>query len=214
LNLCVLVTVLPVLFSLGPLFLARRARFQHKPGTLPTLLFFTMIGHGFIMIEVPLMQRFVLYLGHPIYAITTILFSILLFSGFGSYLTRTMAPGTSLGWLKRTIPILLGLSLVYNLGLVRGFAATQNQPQAVKVAVSMLLLLPLGLLMGMPFPVMMRRVSAWSPGTIPWCWGVNGATSVLGSVSGVIVALASGFTASLWVRPAAMVTGLSSHQKE
>jgi len=203
LNLFFIVTVLTVLFILVPLFLARRARFEQKPGTLPTLLFFTMIGLGFIMIEVPLMQRFVLYLGHPIYAITTILFSILLFSGVGSFLTRAMAPGTSLGWLKRSIPALLLLTLVYNLGLEKVFAATQNQPQAVKVAVSMLLLLPLGLLMGMPFPVMMRRVSAWSPGTIPWCWGVNGATSVLGSVSGVIVALASGFTASLWVGMAA-----------
>jgi spermidine synthase len=205
LNLFFIVTVLTVLFILVPLFLARRARFEQKPGTLPTLLFFTMIGLGFIMIEVPLMQRFVLYLGHPIYAITTILFSILLFSGVGSYLTRFMEPGTSLGWLKRSIPALLVLTLVYNLGLEKVFALTQNQSQAAKVALSMLLLLPLGLLMGMPFPAMMRRVSAWSPGTIPWCWGVNGATSVLGSVTGVIVALASGFTASLWVGMAAYV---------
>jgi spermidine synthase len=205
LNLFFIVTVLTVLFILVPLFLARRARFEQKPGTLPTLLFFTMIGLGFIMIEVPLMQRFVLYLGHPIYAITTILFSILLFSGIGSYLTRFIAAGTTVAWLRRSIPALLVLTVIYNLGLEKVFAATQNQSQAVKVVLSTLLLLPLGLLMGMPFPAMMRRVSAWSPGTIPWCWGVNGATSVLGSVSGVIVALASGFTASLWVGMAAYV---------
>jgi hypothetical protein len=60
-----------------------------------------------------------------------------------------------------------------------------------------LLLLPLGILMGMPFPAMIRRTSEFSPALVPWCWGVNGATSVLGSVSGVIVALSSGFTASL-----------------
>jgi len=208
LNLFFIVLVLTVLFIIVPLLLARRARFEHKPGTLATLGFFVMIGLGFIMIEVPLMQRFVLYLGHPIYAITTILFSILLFSGIGSYLTRFLLPADVVGWLRKSIPLLLVLTLVYNLGLERVFRATLNQSQAMKIGLSILLLLPLGILMGMPFPAMMRRVSAWSPGTIPWCWGVNGATSVLGSVSGVIVALAAGFSASLWVGMAAYLGAL------
>ncbi|TPW09629.1 MAG: hypothetical protein FD129_2143, partial [bacterium] len=101
LNLFVVVLVLTVLFILVPLFLARRARFEHKPGTLATLGFFAMIGLGFILIEVPLMQRFVLYLGHPVYAITTILFSILLFSGVGSFLTRYLLPGRIVAGLRQ-----------------------------------------------------------------------------------------------------------------
>jgi spermidine synthase len=208
LNLFFIVLVLTMLFLIGPLVLARRAGLPQKPGTAATLGFFTAIGLGFIMIEVPLMQRFVLYLGHPVYAITTILFSVLLFSGVGSYLTNRATPEGATGWLKKSIPLLLALTVVYNLGLERIFHATQDQPQEVKVLLSALLLLPLGLLMGMPFPAMMRRVSAWSPGTVPWCWGVNGATSVLGSVTGVIVALAAGFTASLWIGVAAYVGAL------
>lgn len=203
LNLFFVVLVLTGLFIIIPLFLSRRARFEHKPGMLATIGFFAMLGLGFIMIEVPLMQRFVLYLGHPVYAITTILFSMLLFSGIGSYLTRFIRLENAVGWLLKSIPALLALTLLYNIGLEPIFHATQNQSQIIKISLSMLLLLPLGILMGMPFPTMMRRISAWSPGTIPWCWGVNGATSVLGSVSGVIVALAAGFTVALWAGMAA-----------
>lgn len=203
LNLFFIVLVLTGLFLIVPLFLARRARLPHLPGTTPMLGYFAMLGLGFIMVEVPLLQRFVLYLGHPVYAITTILFSILLFSGLGSFLTRRVTAAGARGWVLRSIPALLALLLVYNVSLERIFHLTQEQSQAGKIAVSVLLLLPLGLLMGMPFPSMLKRVSEWSATAVPWCWGVNGATSVLGSVSVVIVALSSGFSMSLWLGMAA-----------
>lgn len=208
LNLFFIVLVLTVLFLIVPLGLARRARLPHLPGTVPTLGYFGMLGLGFIMVEVPLLQRFVLYLGHPVYAITTILFSILLFSGIGSFLTRHVGAAGARGWVLRVIPALLALLLAYNLSLEKIFHLTQEQSQAGKIAVSVLLLLPLGLLMGMPFPSMMKRVAEWAPTAVPWCWGVNGATSVLGSVSVVIVALACGFSASLWCGMAAYAIAL------
>jgi hypothetical protein len=196
-NLFFIVLVLTLLFLIVPLLLARRARLPHKPGTLPTLGFFMMIGLGFIMVEVPLMQRFVLYLGHPVYAIAIVLFAVLLFSGIGSFLTRGLTGPEARRRLSISLPALLLLLVVYNLVLERMFAATQSQSEIVKILLSVLLLLPLGVLMGMPFPSMIRRVSEWSPGLVPWCWGVNGATSVLGSVSAVMVALSMGFGASL-----------------
>ncbi len=108
-----------------------------------------------------------------------------------------------------SIPALLALVFVYNAGLEKVFTLTQDQSVAVKVGISVLLLLPLGLLMGMPFPTMMRRVSSWSPGMVPWCWSLNGSASVLGSVAGVIVALAFGFSASLIIGGAAYVLALA-----
>ena len=208
LRLFFVVLVLTVLFLIVPLFLARRASLPHRPGTAATLGFFMMIGLGFIMVEVPLMQRFVLYLGHPVYAISVILFSLLLFSGIGSFLTqRVTGPGAA-RWLKVSIPALLLLLLVYNFTLEKLFHLTQSQAVPLKILLSVLLLMPMGMLMGMPFPTMMRRVHDWSESMIPWCWGVNGATSVLGSVSGVIIALSWGFSASLFTGMAAYLIAL------
>lgn len=208
LRLFFVVLVLTVLFLIVPLFLARRAHLPQQPGMAPTLGFFMMIGLGFIMVEVPLMQRFVLYLGHPVYAISVILFSLLLFSGIGSFLTRAVTGPGAAGWLKVSLPALLLLLLIYNFTLERIFHATQSQAVPLKIAISVLLLMPMGMLMGMPFPTMMRRVYAWSQSMIPWCWGVNGATSVLGSVSGVIIALSWGFSASLMTGMAAYLIAL------
>lgn len=204
LRLFFVVLVLTVLFLIVPLFLARRAHLSQAPGMAPTLGFFMMIGLGFIMVEVPLMQRFVLYLGHPVYAISVILFSLLLFSGIGSFLTRAVTGPGAARWLKVSLPALLVLLLVYNFTLELLFHATQHQSVVLKILLSVLLLMPMGILMGMPFPTMMRRVYAWSQSMIPWCWGVNGATSVLGSVSGVIIALSWGFSASL-------ITGMAAY---
>jgi len=204
-----IVLVLTVLFLIVPLILARRARLDLRPGTAATLGFFTTIGLGFIMIEVPLMQRFVLYLGHPVYATAVILFSILLFSGVGSLTTRAVTGSGARGWLMKSLPALLALAFVYNATLEKVFTLTQDRSEPVKIAISIGLLLPLGLLMGMPFPAMLRRVSAWSPGMVPWCWSVNGAASVLGSVAGVVVALSLGFGASLWIGAAAYVAAVA-----
>lgn len=208
LRLFFVVLVLTALFLVGPLFLGRRNPALARSDTPATLAFFMMIGLGFIMVEVPLIQRFVLYLGHPVYAISVILFAILLFTGVGSFLTRGLTGATVTGWLRVSMPALLVLLFVYNLVLEAIFGATQSQSVAFKIAVSIALLAPMGMLMGMPFPAMMKRVHAGAKEMIPWCWGLNGATSVLGSVSGVIIALAYGFSASLLVGLAAYVVAL------
>lgn len=208
LRLFFVVLVLTALFLVGPLFLGRKNPALARSDTPATLAFFMMIGLGFIMVEVPLIQRFVLYLGHPVYAISVILFAILLFTGVGSFLTRGLTGATVTNLLRKSLPALLVLLLVYNMVLEAIFRASQSQSVAIKIAVSVALLAPMGILMGMPFPAMMKRVHAGAKEMIPWCWGLNGATSVLGSVSGVIVALSYGFSASLLVGLAAYVGAL------
>jgi hypothetical protein len=88
------------------------------------------------------------------------------------------------------------------------FKLVQEQEQIVKVAISILLLVPLGILMGMPFPALIRRTSEFAPQMVSWCWGLNGAASVLGSVSAVIVALNAGFSASLLIGALAYAAAL------
>jgi spermidine synthase len=208
LNLFYIVLALTFLFLIVPLILNRRARIAHRPGAMPTLGYFMAIGLAFIMVEVPLMQRFVLFLGHPAYSIAVVLFSILLFSGVGSMLTKNLHFDTAGRWLKWSLPALLLNLVLYSFALEAIFTPAQQQPEFVKIAISIILLIPLGLLMGMPFPAMLRRTSEFAPQMVPWCWGLNGAASVLGSVSAVIIALTAGFSASLLIGALAYASAL------
>ncbi|MFN2283170.1 MAG: hypothetical protein ACK2UQ_02020, partial [Anaerolineae bacterium] len=153
------------------------------------LTYFGLLGLGFMLVEVPLLQRFILFLGHPAYAMTTVLFAILFFSGIGSALSQRI--GTRLA-----LALLIGLIGVYAVGLPWLFARTLALPLSARMLVAVLALAPAGLLMGMPFPQGLRRLSALAahPGLLlPWAWGINGALSVVASVLAALLALSFGF---------------------
>lgn len=148
--------------------------------------YFVLIGLGYLLVEIPLIQRFILYLGHPAYALTTVLFSVLLFSGLGSALSGRLPhrpPVAALAllavsmlvWLPALMRLTLGLSLAARLG------------------VSVAALAPLGFLMGIPFPRGVQLVERAAPQLIPWVWGVNAAASVVSSVLAALLALSLGF---------------------
>lgn len=184
--------VLVIAFVLAPLAWARSRKGHPRP-PIPTILYFAAIGAGFIVIEIVLLQNFVLLLGHPVYALTVVLFSILTFSGIGSFLSGRI----SLGALPRILPLLLlvvaGATVLYALLLGPAIASAVALPLKARIAVSIALLLPLSLLLGMPMPSGIRLLAAGQPGAIAWAWGVNGATSVFGSVAALALALLTGF---------------------
>ncbi len=166
---------------------------------LSVALYFGLLGLGFLCVEIPLMQRFILFLGHPAYAMTAVLFAVLLFSGIGSLLS-SRAP------LRPALGLLIALALGYPLLLPRLFAASLGLPLSGRMLVTVASIAPLGLLMGMPFPkglglLESRTSECLHPSTlrstskewIPWAWGVNGATSVVASVLASLVALTWGF---------------------
>jgi len=163
-----------------PVVVARR-----RIGKVTTPVYFGLLGLGFMLVEIPLMQRFILFLGHPAYAMTTVLFAMLFFSGIGSMLAQRVPLHVALG-------LLVGLIGVYAVGLPTLFARTLALPLGGRMAVAVLTLVPAGLLIGMPFPQGLRRLAA-TPRSIPWAWGVNGALSVVASVLAALLALASGF---------------------
>ena len=151
-----------------------------------TLAYFGLLGLGFMLVEIPLMQRFILFLGHPAYAMTTVLFAILLFSGVGSAISHRFST-------RRALILLMGLTLLYRVGLSTLFALTMALPLISRMIITVLTLAPAGVLMGIPFPQGLRRLEALAPQHIPWAWGVNGALSVVASVLAALLALSAGF---------------------
>jgi hypothetical protein len=154
-----------------------------------TLIYFGLLGLGFLFVEIPLMQRFILFLDQPIYAFTAVLAAVLLFSGLGSL----AAPHLSV---RRTLPLLVVAILVYPLGLPFLFQSLLGAPLPVRLLVTGLSLAPLGFLMGIPFPGGLAWLRERAPGLIPWAWAVNGCMSVLASVLAAMIALSVGFS---WV---------------
>jgi hypothetical protein len=158
--------------------------------TSRTLIYFAWLGFGFLFIEIPLVQRLILFVGKPVYALAVVLFGLLLFSGLGSVISRR-AP-----W-RGTLAILMVVALAYPMLLPRVFQLALGWPLAARFAVGMMSLSPLGVLMGIPFPKGIAWLERSSPNLIPWAWGVNGAVSVVASVLAALAALSAGFTVVL-----------------
>jgi hypothetical protein len=159
------------------------------------LLFFIFVGLGFILVEIALIQRFVLFLGHPTYALTVVVFLMLLASGAGSFLSKRVVSDSARVWIP-LVAIAIGITL-YRFALPAIIAAGVGLPFAVKLAISAGLLIPLGLLMGMPFPTGLRALAERNDGRVEWAWALNAAASVLGSVSAMIIAIHFGLNVTL-----------------
>lgn len=162
------------------------------------ILFFAAIGFGFLTIECSQMQRLIMLLGHPTYSLSVVLFGLLLSSGAGSFLTRTI----DVQDLGRAAMIRF-LLLILVLGLLGLFtqkicAVFQASSTPIRVLVAVMLVFPAGLFMGMAFPLGMKMASSRSEALRSWLWGINGATSVCASVAAIVIALSFGIAAAFW----------------
>ncbi|MGD2039565.1 MAG: hypothetical protein PVH11_01985 [Anaerolineae bacterium] len=173
-----------------PLVLSRH-RLRGPRGRV--LVYFGLLGLGFLFIEIPLMQQFILFLGQPVYAFAAVAAAILFFSGVGSLLT----PRLSTRW---TMPVLVAAILAYPLVLPELIQATLGVPLSLRLLITGLSLAPLGILMGTPFPRGLAWLEQHHPNMIPWAWAINGCTSVLASVLAALLALSAGYS---WVLIAA-----------
>lgn len=164
---------------------------QRGPGFWQGSAYFAAIGLGFMFVETPLIQRFVLYLGHPSYATTVVLGAILLGSGLGS-LAAGRLNGARLARLRLLVP---GAVVAAALALRPAFEATLGSPFPTRVAISLALLLPLGFVLGFPFSLGMIRFG----GQRAWLWAMNGAASVLASASAVTLATYVSLGGVVWI---------------
>jgi hypothetical protein len=195
----VLLVVILFLVALGiglPLVLASRRLVLR--GAPPFLLFFSAIGMGFMMIEVAQMQRLCVFLGHPSYGLTVVLFSLLLSCSLGSFLTRKTGPERAGARGKRLLGALLLALLACGMLTPPLLAAFRGAATPLRVLVAVGLLFPPGMLMGTAFPLGMLLARRRQGHMTPWYWGVNGAASVLASVLAMIVSLGWGISASFW----------------
>ncbi len=183
-----ILSVLAALAFVIPLAVVAR---EGRP-TLSSLVFFAAIGLGFLLLEVALIQRFVLFLGFPTYALSVVLFALLLFTGLGSYLSSRIE-----GNPRRTVIGALSVACVliaasaYGLQpLLRGLI---EAPFALRVLLTIALLAPLGVTLGMAMPIGLVRMEGLYPGGVPWAWGINGISSVVASVLAIFVAIEFGF---------------------
>ena len=204
--LLVTVTVLTLSCILLPLLLsARRADFRGAAGHL---LFFAAIGFGFMLIEISQVQRLTIFLGHPVYSLSVVLFSLLLSSGAGSLSTARLKPGDANR--SGTIRMVLLVLVLVAFGAITPTAVRHYEAAAttVRIAVAVAILVPIGFFMGMAFPIGMHRALREVPAMTPWLWGVNGAASVSASVLVVVISLAAGISTAFWVGTACYVVAL------
>jgi hypothetical protein len=161
-------------------------------------LYFSLIGMGFMLAEIALLQYFSVYLGHPIYSLGVCLFSLILASGLGS-LTSDRLKLNSRGRLLAWSSIVAAYLVVMVWVLPSVFRATTGRERLVRIGISLLAILPLGFLFGFAFPTGMRLVSAVDPLPTPWFWGINGATGVLASVLGVMFSMSFGINVTMLI---------------
>jgi hypothetical protein len=191
-------TALVVLFIIGPLIVVRRRDLATGGrNKIPYLLYFGCLGAGFIIVEIAMIQKFILFLGHPVYALAVVLFSLLIFSALGSYLTGRFDQERLPKMLVKLLIALVLLVAVYILALPPIFYGLVHLPLAARISIAVVLMAPLAVVMGMPMPTGIKMLSRSAPELIPWAWGVNGATSVMGSVAALVIAILTGFNQAL-----------------
>lgn len=183
-----------VILSLPALVL--RHRLPRGKGVLRGLFFFLFIGAGYILIQVALIQKFVLFLGHPTYALTVIIFSMLLSSGLGSFASHRLVRG-DFARLNVVLMFIAGMIVVLSQVVTPISENGVALPFPVKVLISVALIAPAGFAMGMPFPTGLTLLERVMPAAIRWAWAINAASSVMGSAAAMFLAIYVGLKLTL-----------------
>ncbi len=179
--------ILALIFIILPLTRLRKSR-HRKAGTL---LYFGALGIGYMFVEIILIQRFVLYFGQPVYAISAVISTMLVASGVGSLLS---------GRVKATpkLPVIFGmiitcLLLGYLLFLTPILQLTIASPLLKKIIISLMLIGIPSFFKGFMFPLGIRYLSGYDAGQVPWAWGINGSVSVISTSLAMLIAVEAGF---------------------
>jgi spermidine synthase len=177
-----------VLILLPLSFLRSRGEVQHGKRLF---VYFSLLGVAYLFVEIPLLQRFILLLGYPTYAFAAVLFTLLTFSGLGSLASPKIS-------LRKALVLLVVALAAYPFVLSSLFAWLLGAALPIRLLAAVLMLAPLGFLMGIPFPQAIRLTGKIAPGLVPWVWGINGCSSVLSSILAVMVAVSYGFSRVLF----------------
>lgn len=194
-----MVLIISVLAVLAFLIVPLAIKVGGDRQSMGSILYFVAIGLGYILVEIAFIQRFVLFLGHPTYALTVVVFLLLLSSGAGSLISRRWIRESSQLW--KVLATIVSALLITVFILPAVLNALVGIAFPLKLIVSGCLLIPLGFLMGMPFPSGLRAEAAKSnaanAAAIEWAWAMNAASSVMGSVLAMVIAIQFGLNIAL-----------------
>jgi len=156
--------------------------------------YFFFIGLAFLLIEIAMMQKFILFLHHPIYSIPVILTGFLIFAGLGSLWTKHLLTKLSPRQvLLNAIIAIVGLGMIYGYFLSSFFSIMATYSITIKIILSLIAIAPLAFCMGIPFPLALTALGSSNKAYIPWAWGVNGCASVISAVLASLLAIHLGF---------------------
>ena len=202
-----------------PVLLLRKRNHSGNPDFRKIFLYFGLIGMSFMFVEITLIQKFILFLGHPLYSTTLIIFFLLFSSGIGSLLSKKLLgqnPGRNV-----VIPLLLSaiLILAYSVVLPVLFRSFIGSGLIVKTVFTLLLVFPLGFLMGFPFPTGIRLLERTKKRIIPWAWATNSFSSVVNAIAALMIAFWGGYNCVLILAAAGYFVapfflGFSRHRNE
>jgi spermidine synthase len=203
-------TVLSAVLIMAPLW-ARRQVLAQSSRIWRVAAYFIALGLGFLFIEIAFIQKFILFLGHPLYAVAVVLTGFLLFAGVGSATSSWFAERIDvwhratpdrrlqLSAIQLSVIGIIAIALLYILILPILFDALLSLGDIAKIMASLALIAPLAFFMGMPFPLGLSRLWSGARALVPWAWGVNGCASVLSAMLAALIAMTWGFSAVVLV---------------
>jgi hypothetical protein len=181
----VLLVVLPLTPGIGAL-----RGCKHRAASLG---FFTMVGAGFMLLEMGFFQKLILYLAHPIYSAAVVIAAFLIFGGVGSWISR-LWPFAPRRLAAAAAAAVAALGLLYLAAMDSWLGLTQSQTPVVRFIIAALTIAPLAVVMGHVFPAGLRHLGRSESKLIPWAWAANGFASVVATVAAPLVAMSFGFT--------------------
>ena len=205
-----------MLLVLLPLLLTRHPATADEGGVSRTRVgaYFLALGCGFMFIEIAFIQKFTLFLGHPLHAVAVVLFAFLVFAGLGSrYAGRPQPAAAPARTAAFPVAAIAVVALLYTFALPLAFRQLAPLPDAARIAVAAGLVAPLAFAMGMPFPRGLAGLAGRAPALVPWAWGINACASVVAAILATVLAIHLGFDAVVALAVAAYGLAAAAGQR-
>jgi hypothetical protein len=185
--------IIAFILILLPIFVFRKAKNKMRAFSSRIFLYFSLIGMAFMFLEITFIQKFILFLGHPLYSVSIIIFSLLFSSGLGSFFSKRILGQNLKRNLKRSLILCAGLIVLYLFLLPFLYESLIGISLTLKIITTFLVIFPLGFMMGFPFPTGVRMLDQEDKRLIPWAWATNAFSSVINSIFALIVAFWGGY---------------------
>lgn len=188
-----------LIMILLPLFVFRKIKRESRVVFPKILIYFSLIGMAFMFVEITYIQKFILFLGHPLYSTSVIIFSLLLSSGIGSLSSKKILGQNLKRNLRLSLFVCSGLILLSLLLFPLFYKKFIGLSLTLKALLTFIIILPLGFFMGFPFPTGIRMLPTNEKRIIPWAWATNAFSSVINSISALMIAFWTGYNLVLFL---------------